>query len=166
MGFDEESLKRVAEYCFLRNVKTLDGMNEKVSAFYNQGAITVESINEVIASGEQLDNTIRQILTTAGTSRTVTARDRESYKTWTERWKMSKELILYAASLSNGAINPVAYINSLLASWFNQKIDSVEKAKQTSPSPAVTPKTANKVEKTYTSEQLNAMFNDVSYDDM
>ena len=166
MGFDGEALKRVAEYCFLHNVKTLDGMNEKVSAFYNQGAITVESINEVIASGEQLDNTIRQILTTAGTSRTVTARDRESYKTWTERWKMSKELILYAASLSNGAINPVAYINSLLASWFNQKIDTVEKARQTSPSPAVSPKTTNKVEKTYTSEQLNAMFNDVSYDDM
>lgn len=168
MGFDDESLKRVAEFCFLHNVKTLEGMNEKVSSFYSQGAVTVESINELIEREERQDNVIREILSTAGTTRTVTARDRDSYKTWTISWKMSKDLIMYAASLSNGAINPVAYINSLLASWFNQKVDSVEKAKALSPSPAVptAKKSSNKVEKTYTSEQLNAMFNDFSDDDM
>lgn len=168
MGFNDDSLKRVAEFCFLHNVKTLDGMNEKVTSFYSQGAITVESINELIEKGERIDNTIREILATAGTTRTVTVRDRDSYKTWTQSWKMNKDVILYAASLSNGAINPVAYINSLLASWFNQKIDSVEKAKEVAPAPAVpsVKKTPNKVEKTYTSEQLNAMFSDVSYDDL
>ncbi|MBE5732211.1 MAG: hypothetical protein E7353_04155 [Clostridiales bacterium] len=167
-GFNDESLKRVAEYCFLHNVKTLDGMNEKVNTFYSQGAITVDSINEVIERGERLDNVIKEILTEAGTTRTVTARDRESYRTWTQTWKMSKDLILYAASLSKGAINPIAYINSLLASWFNKKVDSVQKAKELAPTPAVSTsvKTANKVEKTYTSEQLNAMFSGLTYEDM
>lgn len=166
MGFDDDALKKVAEYCFLHNVKTLEGMNEKITAFYDAGAITVESIDESIQTSERIDNAIREILSTAGTSRTVTARDRDSYKTWTNTWKMSKELILYASELAKGAINPVAYINSLLASWFNQKIDTIEKAKQLTPSFSTATKTANKVEKTYTSEQLNAMFNDVSYDDL
>lgn len=165
MGFDEEALKKVAQFCFLRNVKTLEGMNEKINAFYANGAVTVESIDEVIEKGEKFDNDIREILALSGTTRTVTQRDRECYRTWTNTWKMSKDMIEYASTLAKGAINPVAYINSLLASWFNQKIDTLEKAKQTSSAPSVA-KTANTVEKTYTSEQLNAMFNDLSYEDL
>lgn len=166
MGFDDNALKKVAEFCFLRNVKTLDGMNEKVNTFYSNGAITVESIEELIEKGEKIDGEIKDILIVAGTSRAVTQRDRECYRTWISTWKMSKDLIYYASSLAKGAINPVAYINSLLASWVHQKIDSVEKAKELAPTAISTPKTVNKVEKTYTSEQLNAMFDDISYDEL
>jgi hypothetical protein len=93
MGFNDEALKKVAEVCFLRNIKTLDGMNEKIGEFYSKGAVNVESIDEVIASGEKFDNEIREILALSGTSRTVTQRDRECFRTWTNTWKMSKDMI-------------------------------------------------------------------------
>ena len=78
---------------------------------------------------------------------------------------MNKELILHAATLSRGAVNPMAYINTLLSSWMSKGIDTVEKAKADQPE-AKQPTAVATVEKSYTSEQLNAMFDNLKYEDL
>ena len=112
------------------------------------------------------DDEIREILDKAGVSRPVTSRDRDSYRTWTYTWQMSREVILYAASLAVGNANPVGYMNALLGSWHNGGVDSVDKAKAFRPEKKETAATKNTVVRTYTTEQLNALFDNLDYEDL
>lgn len=165
MGYGEKTLKTIAEYCFRKNVKTIEGMNDTVNKFYKQGVITEEALSEYLARSVATDNTIKEVLSTAGVNRMVTSRDRDAYRTWSQTWKFNNDLILYAASLSKGTNNPISYVNTLLSTWLSKGIDSIEKAKQTQPAPSVTTKNTV-VEKSYTSEQLNAMFDNLDYEDL
>ena len=166
MGYEEDALKTIAEYCFKRNVKSIEGMNETVDKFYRQGVISSQDLDEYLARAVALDNRIKDVLLNAGLSRQVTSRDRDSYKTWSYSWKMSYDMIMHAASLSQGAGNPIAYMNSLLSAWFNKGIDTIEKAKQDKPEVGFKSNADTKVEKSYTAEQLNAMFDNLSYEDI
>ncbi len=167
MGFDGETLKSIAEYCFKRSVKTLDGMNGVVEKFYREGAVTADAIGQYVSRAVATDNEIRRILEEAGISRAVTSRDRDSYRTWTYSWNRNLDLILYAASLSRGAGNPIAYVNSLLSTWMSKGIDTVEQAKKEGSGGASAKQAPeSRVEKSYTSAQLNAMFEHLSYEDL
>lgn len=166
-GFDDDTLLLIADYCFRRNVRTLEGLNETVEKFYRQGLLTEESINSFMTEAMQRDSLVREALDRAGVTRPVTSRDRDAYRTWTYTWKMDRDAVLYAASLAAGNVNPVAYMNSVLAAWHGAGITSLNEAKKYKP---VTPFNHNvkagEVTKTYTSEQLNAMFDNLEYEDL
>ena len=81
-------------------------MNETVNKFYRQGLLSSSEIGAFMNEAVKRDDEIREILDKAGVSRPVTSRDRDSYRTWTYTWQMSREVILYAASLAVGNANP------------------------------------------------------------
>lgn len=105
-GFDDDTLLLIADYCFRRNVRTLEGLNETVEKFYRQGLLTEESINSFMTEAMQRDSLVREALDRAGVTRPVTSRDRDAYRTWTYTWKMDRDAVLYAASLAAGNVNP------------------------------------------------------------
>ncbi len=157
LGFDGETLLSIADFCFRRGVRTLEGMNETVDKFYKQGLLSLTDISAFVSGAVKTDDEIRAILSLAGVSRSVSSRDRDSYRTWTHTWKTPKPLVEYAASLSVGATNPVAYMNSVLGAWHVAGITDVEAAKKHGTVKSETAATTEVV-KSLDSERLNALF--------
>ncbi|MBQ8761743.1 MAG: DnaD domain protein [Clostridia bacterium] len=128
-GYNEQTLKIIATYCFKNSIRNLEGMDNIVNKLYEQGLLSVESIAQFIAKAKQQDEQIKKILTQAKLLRNVTAWDRDFYRTWTYSWNMPQEVIEYAASLSCDKAQPMQYVNKILGSWFEQKINTLEQAK-------------------------------------
>ena len=166
LGFDDNTLRSIAEYCFKRGVRTLEGMNESVNKFYRQGLLSQNDIGAFMSEAVKRDEEIREILDKAGVSRPITSRDRDAYRTWTYSWQMPKDVILHSATLAMGSGNPVSYMNSLLGAWHNAGIRDIEKAKAYRPADKESASTATTVVKSYTSEQLNALFDNLDYEDL
>lgn len=166
-GFTDETLLTIAEYCFRCNIRTLEGYNATVEKFYKQGLITADDIGEFLGEAVRRDADIREALEKAGVTRPVTSRDRDSYRTWTYSWKMDKDVVLYAASLAAGNASPVSYMNAILGGWHNAGVTSLDGAKKFGATRASAAReTAATVTKTYTSEQLNAMFDSLNNEDL
>lgn len=166
-GFTDETLLTIAEYCFRCNIRTLEGYNATVEKFYKQGLITADDIGEFLGEAVRRDADIREALEKVGVTRPVTSRDRDSYRTWTYSWKMDRDVVLYAASLAAGNASPVSYMNAILGGWHNAGVTSLEGAKKFGATRASAAReTAATVTKTYTSEQLNAMFDSLNNEDL
>lgn len=163
-GFDENTLVSVATYCFRRNVRTLEGMNDAVDKFYKQGLVTAESIDAYIDKSMENDNFIRSIFDIAGVTRNITARDRDSFKVWTAGWNIDSELIKTAAEKARGNVSPVSYMNALLSAWYKAGVKTREQAENFRFEKKASDET--KVTKTYTSQQLNALFDNLEYEDL
>lgn len=162
-GFDGDTLIRIAAYCFRRGVRTLEGMNDVVDKFYRQGVVTSDALDRFISDSLENDNFIKSVFAAAGIDRHVTARDRDSFKVWKTAWNISDDLIYAAAEKAKGSSAPVSYMNALLSAWYKAGIKTVEEARdfrfERRPE-------QNKVTKTYTGEQLNALFDNLGYEDL
>ena len=128
-GYNEDTLKIVAKYCFKNSIRNLEGMDTVIQKFYKNGLTTVESIAQFISQAKAQDENIKQVLELAHLVRNVTSLDRDFYKTWTYSWNMPKEIIEYGATLSADKTQPIQYINKILSNWFEQKITTLEQAK-------------------------------------
>ncbi len=166
LGFEEETLLTIADYCLKRGIKTLEGVNETVDKFYKQGLLTEDAICDFMGEVVRRDGEIREVLEEAGIDRPVSSRDRDAYRIWTYTWKMPKAVIMYAAKLSRGNPGAIAYMNGILGAWQRAGITTVEAASTYKPSSVKTENEKGTVTKTYTSEQLNAMFDNLDYEDL
>lgn len=164
-GFDDATLLSIAEYCFKANLRTLDGMNQTVERFYKQGLITNTGINTFIGESVERDNAIRAILEAADVSRPIVSRDRDAYRTWTHSWSFSSDILLYAAGISKATSNPVSYMNGILAKWYNGGVKTLADAKAFKNETASSAQSPTQ-EKSYSSEELNAMFDNLEYEDL
>lgn len=157
-GFTDEALLKIAHYCFVSGIRSLDGMNTAVNKFYSQGYITAEGIDEFISQGLKQDGKIKEIIEKTGQTRNVTAKDREFYRTWTVTWGFDEEVILYAAEISAGKTYPVPFMNQLLSGWKKAGVNSVEGAKKAS---TPTTRTETYTEREYTDDELQSIFGDI-----
>ncbi len=164
MGYNYDSLKMIADFCFRNNIKTLDGMNTSIEKFYSLGLTQVESINEYFNQILESDKTIKELLSLVGLNRSVTTWDRDFYRTWTYTWNFSDDIIKFACSFAVGKAHPMSYINKILSEWFKNNIDTLEKAKnQQVATPTVkAPEPANFKQRSYTSEEINALFDNLN----
>ena len=160
MGFDDDTLIFIANVCFKRGVRSLDGLDEKVRSFYKQGLVSREAIAGRVTELSRNDDKIAEVLAAAKSAAAVRTRDRDLYHTWTYGWHLDHDLILYAATLAAGAAQPLPYINKILADWRAKGIDTVEKAKGASSS---APQVSAQAIRThdYTDAQLNALIDDI-----
>lgn len=134
-GFEVDTILKVAEYAFKSSIRSLDGMDNLMKKLYKLGILTSESLLEYLGQLVKGDAQIKTILEKLGLSRRVNSFDREMFKTWTEAWNMSEELIAHAASLSLGKLSPLQYMNRLLATWHEKGVKSVEESKAVLASP-------------------------------
>lgn len=134
-GYDGETLKLIARYCFRRRIQTLEGMNYTVDKFFKLGLLDADAINQYIERLLRYDENIRKLLDNMGVLRTVTAADRKNYALWIEDWQMSPETVEYASTLCSGALNPMSYLNKILSDFKQRGAATPEKAKALSLSP-------------------------------
>lgn len=156
-GFDERAILLVAEYCLDNSIRTLEGMNKRITKFYSEGCVSVEAINEYLAQLMNRDLEIKKIIELTGSSRNVNSYDRDAYKVWTQMWNFDHDVIEYGASLCQG--KTVSALNNLLAKWKNSGVMTIDQAKANS---VFTQPQTNAP--TYTKEQLSNYF--YSLDDL
>ncbi|MFW5780131.1 MAG: DnaD domain protein [Bacillota bacterium] len=127
-GFTYESLLTIAKYCFLKNIKNLDGMQQMVDSFYKMGLLDKDSINNYIEKQIEIDHKIKSIFEKCNYMGLVTIRDREYYRTWME-WGFNDEIISYVASLAKKNPFPIQTINRNLGILFQKNIKTLDEAK-------------------------------------
>ena len=165
-GFNAQTLLQIANFCFKSTIRTLDGMDQTVQKFNKLGLVSVSSIenhlNEVVA----IDKQIKEILLKLNIDRRVNNFDRSFYRTWTYTYKFNEEIIDYAISLSVGKNNAMQYANALLTNWFDSKLTNLEQIKKQNVkvNEGASKKDFEKKSfssRTYTEEELNALFDDL-----
>ncbi len=165
-GYDEQTLTLLSTYCFKQDIKSLSLMNEVVLKLYKLGIVSIQAINEYIEGIVQTDNFVKEILRKLGIVRKVNSSDRDFYKTWTEDWNFSLDIIDLVCEKSKNASNPIRYMNKLLLSLHSKNVQTRKQA-ENELSKVADNKVENKhgfAEREYTSEELNALFD--SLDDI
>ena len=97
-GFDLQTLKNIASYCFMHGRKSFEDMDD----FVKQRNAEEEFI--------------KAVLSLCGLTRRIIPSDSEFLSRW-RAWGFSDDMIKRAAELSCGKNNPLAYMNGVLSSW-------------------------------------------------
>ena len=165
MGFGDEVLLSIANYCFKTSIRSLDGMDNIVNKFFKLGIITKEALDQYFDDILKIDNNIKQILDGLGLVRNVNKFDRDFYKIWTIEWQMPQELISHAIELSRDKYNPMQYLNKLLSHWHANNVSTIEQADKFLIE-TIAPKKATKPARNYTNRDysktdLNALFDNL-----
>lgn len=163
-GYNEETLIQIANFCFKNNIRTLDGLDNTINKFYKLGYTTLNGIVQYLNDKLSQDNDIKEILTKLAIERKVNSYDRDMYNTWTNSWKMPKDIIDYALTLAIGKSSPMQYLNQILSTWHNANIKTLDDAKayKSTPTQTTTQKPDNKViTRSYTAEELNSLFDNL-----
>jgi hypothetical protein len=158
MGYDKDGLTQIAQFCFAKGYHTLAAMNNTVQKLFKLGIVSTQSINEYMGEVSANEEQIKQLLEKLGLSRKVNSYDRAFYKIWTENWQIPQELLDYGATLAKDKVQPTVYLNKVLASFYENKITTVEQAKSM---PAPTAPQKQKVKGSYSQSQLNALFDSI-----
>lgn len=161
-GFQPNALRSLAKLCFLRNIRTLDGVDGVADRFYKLGILTEEGVEGYITRQAALDGQIREVLEAAGSSQLISGRDREFYRTFVEIWGFPHETVLAAARRAAGKAFPMSEINRSLAMLKEHNISDAAEAEGffeslSQKKPAASPR-ADYLKQNYTKEQLDSVF--------
>lgn len=162
LGFSENVLEEISNYCFKTNVRTLEGMSKVLEKFHKLGILTENSLAEYFNEVLVVDKKIKTILENIGLSRNVNQFDRDKYKIWKEIWKMPDEIIDYACTLAVGKDQPMQYLAGILATLHDKNITTLEDAKNSYN--IISPKSTTKSNFTgrqYSKEEMNALFQSI-----
>ncbi len=160
MGYDEDTLTFIANYCFRKNKRTLEAMDETVKNLYNLGLLTTTNIADYIKTFTENDAFISKILENVGVQRKPTDWDRDNLKLW-RSWNFTDEVILEASLRASGTRNFVPYMTTILADWKSKEAFTLDKIRALPNN--FTNSTSKKQsshfenERTYTNEELNSL---------
>ena len=128
-GYDDSSLLTLAKYCFRREKKSFEKMDELIRKLLSLGVISADSIADYMESEAREQEFAAEVLRTAGLNRRANNWDRENLRNW-RNWNFSDEMILSAAEKAFGKASPIPYINSILSSWKAKNIFSPDRIEE------------------------------------
>lgn len=161
-GFDDNALLEIAKFCFLRSIKSLEGMADAVDKFHKLGILSANGVVQYIAKQVALDNSVKEVLHAAESESFVSNTDRELYRTFIEIWGFEHEVVTYVASTMKGKPYPMSATSKVLGVLKSNNIyglDAVKSFLQKSPSQKAQASDAT-LSQNYTAEQLSSVFVD------
>jgi DNA replication protein DnaD len=166
MGFGDDALLTLANYCLLKGLRRLSDMDALVVKFYKMGRLTTDGINQYIDGLIKDDEFIKKLYGVLDLNKFIIQKDRESAAVWLDSWGFSEELILFAAAFAKDKTHPFAYLNQVLSDYKQNGIFTLEKAAEYSKTskPSEPQKTVkrNFTQREYSKEELNALFDDLN----
>ena len=160
-GYDSDTLEFLSNWCFKKNKRTLNALNEQIEHLYDKGLITLTSIAEYVKGMAKNDEFIKQILSVCSLDRRPNDSDRALLTTW-YNWGFSSEMILEACTLSEGKIRPLVYANATLSNWKSKNVFTKEAIPEKPAMPSHASKTEHFAsERSYTKEELDALIDSV-----
>ena len=129
MGFDEEGISALAKFCFLRNVKSFDGLSVYVEACYKNGVISGNGIKAFIERETALDEDIKRIFAETDRMDIVTETHRKAYRAWTS-WGYGYDAIAEVARSCADTAFPFRSMNRILADLRRENVFDVDGVKK------------------------------------
>ena len=163
-GYTKETCETLANYCFVKGIRNLDGLDTMINKFYKLGLIDIEDINNFIADLKLVDEKIKEVLSSLGLERNVIQQDRNFYNTWVNDWNINEELLNYAITLSYDKYQPMQFLNKVLAKFHTNNVVSVEDAKKVEINfgatikPKAEKQNKQAKESNYSNDELNSLF--------
>ncbi len=162
LGFSEGMLTEISTYCFKTGVRTLEGMNKVLTKLQKLGILSEKALGEYFNGVLSTDKKIKEILENLGLSRNVNQFDRDKFRIWTEVWQMPEDVIDYACTLAFGKDQPVQYLSTILTSFHDKNIRTLNDAKNSSEIVAPKAQKSNfSGGRSYTKEEMNALFQSI-----
>ena len=162
LGFNDEALRIIADYCFKHGKTSCEKMKELVNDCAASGLISADDIRSKFSAEGKYDKAITELLRTAGVTGDVTSRDRDSYNIWINYWKVQPEMLQLAAKMSLGEANPRVKMHLLIKSWNEKGITTPEAAKAAN---AAQPAAYNNITSD-TTAKLNEKISKISAEDI
>lgn len=131
-GYEDSSLVQLAKYCFRRERKSFERMDELIGKLVSLGVVSADSIISYMENEAREQEFAGEVLKAAGISRRVNNWDRECLRNW-RSWNFSDEMILKAAETAVGKASPMPYITSVLSSWKSKGIFAPEQLAKEQP---------------------------------
>ncbi|MDR2091160.1 MAG: DnaD domain protein [Clostridiales bacterium] len=129
MGFDDDALMTLANYCFLKGLRRLSDMDALVVKFYKMGRLTTNGINQYIDGLIKDDEFIKKLYDALNIDKLIGRADRKFVSIWLGTWGFSEEIILSAAALAKDVTHPMERINQILSDYKQNGIFTPEKVK-------------------------------------
>lgn len=169
MGYSDEVLYSIANYCFKSSIRTLDGMDGVINKLFKLGIVTSQALAQYFDDILTADEQIKQMLSTLGIMRNVNKFDREFYKTWTQEWSMPADVINFALEQSKMQYSPMQHMNKLLSYWHSKNLKTLAECKQDIPAMSTQKQSANEPKhavqnfkgRDYSKSDLNALFDNL-----
>lgn len=162
LGFEKTAVVTVAEYCMRSGLKTLSDLDAVIRDFFAKNIVTDAAVRAHIDGETRYDGEIASVMSALGMMGAVKTAHRAFYINWTEKWKMPKPVIDYAASLSAG--KTFAYMNAILSAWHDSGVTDVDGAKAAA---KPTSRTADavgasgSVNESISADELNSLFQNI-----
>lgn len=163
MGFTEDALLFISEYCFKKNRRTIEEMNETVLALYKSGLLTKDAITSFMEKRIKGDAFIKKLFENLSINRKINDWDRDSVQTWRD-WGFGDEMILEAAKRSLGTAQPIRYLSGILSRWKSDGITTIDKIPEDTASKKITTKpvgTHFNSEREYSKEDLDKLIDNI-----
>lgn len=129
MGFEQAALETLSKYCFLRNARDLESMNQMVLKFGKKGLFTEQDIASYVDRQIKLDEKIRAVYDKCGYVGPIREKDRENYRLW-EEWGFDEEEIFLVAEHFSDKTFPLTSVNRTLGELHNKGITGAENVKR------------------------------------
>ncbi len=164
-GFNDQTLIQIANICFRNNTRTLEGMEQTVQKFAKLGLTSLPGIENYLNEVLLVDSKIKNILNVMNIDRRVNMFDRTFFKTWTDSYHFSPDIIMYAAELSKDKINAMKYAHTMLTSWHDMNLNNLKDIKNQKLTTLNEPKNTfvgkSFRQRNYTAEELGALFDNL-----
>ena len=164
LGFEPDALERISKYCFLRNARELESVNQMVLKFAKQGLFTENDIAAYVDRQIRLDEKIRAVYEKCGFVGPIRDKDRENYRDW-EEWGFEPEAIFIVAEHFADKTFPMSGINRTLGELKTHGLFTTESIKKylekntsTSKNNAAPKDASGYMKHEYTEEQLKRAF--------
>ncbi|MBE6717755.1 MAG: DnaD domain protein [Ruminococcaceae bacterium] len=132
LGLSCEYILSVYNYCKNKNKTTVHYIEKTALNLYNEGVDTDEKLLEYLKYKEQFDSIAGKIRRIFGIgSRSLTKKEEDIIKKWTEGFKFELDIIEYAYELTVNATNKpsLPYASKILENWFTKGIKTLDEAK-------------------------------------
>ncbi len=166
-GFLPDTILLVAKFCFKCRIQTLEGLNQKLDSLAEKGLVSKEAIIEYTEDVLKTDNRIAKVLDALGIVRSVCAADRKNYKNW-QSADIPFDVLLAVAKKCGECFNPMATLNKTVAAAKQSGAKDEQSILKLVCAPTEETKKDDKnkflmpEDRTYSAEQLNAMFEQLS----
>ena len=132
LGLSCEYILSVYNYCKNKNKTTVHYIEKTAFNLYNEGVDTDEKLIEYLKYKEQFESVAGKIRRIFGLgNRSLTKKEEDIIKKWTEDFKFGLDIIEYAYELTVNATNKpsLPYASKILENWFVKNVKTLEDAK-------------------------------------
>ena len=126
MGYENQTILQIANYCFRSSIKTLESMDYVINKFFKIGIVSMDSLQQYLSDISVENQKIQVIFDELDISRKIRQQDRKMYQTWTKTWGISQDLIMFTLPMCAGKENQLQYLNRVLSDYKTKGLLTLE----------------------------------------